>query len=50
MSLKNSKEDIVVDSTIKTEYIASLSATKKVVLIKKLVSELVIILSIVGSI
>ncbi|KAI5397676.1 hypothetical protein KIW84_063483 [Lathyrus oleraceus] len=47
---KSSKQDTVVDSTIEAEYIAASSATKEVVWIKKFISELGIVPSIVDPI
>ena len=40
MSWKSSKQEMVVDSTIEAEYIASSKAAKEAVWIKKFVSEL----------
>ncbi|KAI5414139.1 hypothetical protein KIW84_058327 [Lathyrus oleraceus] len=50
VSWKSSKQDTVVDSTIKAEYIATPSAAKEVVWIKKFISELGITPSIVDPI
>ena len=50
MSWKSSKQDTVADSTTEAEYIAASSATKKVIWIKKFISELGIVPSIVGPI
>ena len=50
MSWKSSKQDIVVDSTTEAEYIAASNAAKEVVWIKKFISELGIVPSIVDHI
>ena len=50
MSWKSSKQDTIVDFTIEVEYIATSSATKEVVWIKKFISELGIVPSIVDPI
>ncbi|KAI5415226.1 hypothetical protein KIW84_040608 [Lathyrus oleraceus] len=47
---KSSKQDTVANSTTEAEYIAASSAAKKVVWIKKFISELGIVPSIVGPI
>jgi hypothetical protein len=46
VSCKSSKQDIVVDSTIETEYIAASEATKEVVWIKNFISELRVVRSV----
>jgi hypothetical protein len=46
VSCKSSKQDIVVDSTIETEYIAASEATKEVVWIKNFISELGVVRSV----
>jgi hypothetical protein len=46
VSCKSSKQDIVVDSTIETEYIAASEATKEVVWIKNFISELGVVPSV----
>ncbi|KAI5448728.1 hypothetical protein KIW84_015932 [Lathyrus oleraceus] len=48
--LKSSKQDTVVDSTIEAEYIATSSAAKEAVWIKKFISELGVVPSIVDPI
>ena len=50
MSLKTSKQDTVADSTTEAECIAASSATKEAVWIKKFISELGIVPSIVDPI
>jgi hypothetical protein len=50
VSWKSSKQDTVVDSTTEAEYIAASSAAKEVVWIKKFISELGIVPSIVDPI
>ena len=50
MSWKSSKQDTVADSTTEAEYIAASSAAKEVVWIKKFISELGIVPSIVDPI
>ncbi|KAI5432021.1 hypothetical protein KIW84_035958 [Lathyrus oleraceus] len=48
--LKSSKQDTVVDSTTEAEYIAASSAAKEVVWIKKFISELGVVPSIMDPI
>lgn len=50
MSWKSSKQEIVVNSTIEVEYIATSSATKEAIWIRKFISELSVVLSIMDLI
>lgn len=50
MSWKSSKQEIVVNSTIEVEYIATSSATKEAIWIRKFISELSVVLSIMDPI